>query len=72
MIMKIEKGFKIPAKRGNFLIYPLKDMIVGDSFLVPPGIRGKVQNCVSQYGLRNKKKFSVRTIGNTIRCWRVE
>lgn len=72
-MFQIEKNIPIPTSdfgKGRPRIYPLGDMDVGDSFFTTSA-RNKVASAVSYYGLRNGKKFAVRTVDGGVRVWRV-
>jgi hypothetical protein len=50
--------------------YPFDLMQVGDSF-VAPDVR--VRNSASHWGIRNRREFATRALGNgTYRCWRIK
>ena len=60
-------------------MYPLADMYVGDSFLVPMDpvtveARRRVASATSSYSKRNKEsgvKFSIRAVEGGLRVWRI-
>lgn len=79
---QIETNIPLPsAKSGGSTasVYPLSNMYVGDSFLVPmepvtAEARRRVTAAASGYAARNKDagvKFSIRTVDGGLRVWRV-
>ena len=65
---KIEKGIPVPVM--GRLKYPLADMMVGDSILVPIGDGQSLRNCASVHGKNSDRKFSVHKVDGGFRCWR--
>jgi hypothetical protein len=68
--MKIEKNVPIP-RRGYEM--PFDQMEVGDSFVLPdsfsPGYaRALIRKAQKSIG----RKFTLRKIGDSFRCWRIE
>ena len=76
MTIVIETGYKPPkrAKRGRPVKYPFMDMNVGDSFLVPAGVKLqaiKVYCCT--VSKRGKGKFEAHDMGDgSYRVFRVK
>jgi hypothetical protein len=70
MKIEIEKNIPIPQMVGKN-IYPLNKMEIGDSFKVSQEEGEKLRSAASQYGRRNKKKFSILRFEGGYRCWRV-
>lgn len=74
--MTITKGIPIPPKNcGTKSCYPLREMKVGDSFLVevPAGERKakfQVALCLAARRVEGKK-FTTRQVENGVRVWRV-
>jgi len=79
---QIETNIPVPAAKSggsSASVYPLGDMYVGDSFLVPltpvtPEDRRRVTAATSGYAARHKAngvKFSIRTVDGGLRVWRV-
>lgn len=77
--MDIERDVPAPVlfkERGPK--YPFAKMEVGDSFVVNGPRDGRVSSSAYQFARRIKRKtgqvikFTVRTEGNTTRCWRIE
>jgi hypothetical protein len=79
---QIETNIPVPTPKNggsNASVYPLGDMYVGDSFLVPieavtPEDRRRVTAATSGYAARHKEsgvKFSIRTVDGGLRVWRV-
>lgn len=66
---KIEKGVPIPNKRVDTL-YPLHDLAVGDSFLVPLDRRHAASAKAYDHARNGGKKFEVRTVEGGVRVWR--
>ena len=69
--VKIEKGIKIPTARMRSEHWPIADMGVGDSFLVPASSVANVRRLASNYQLRLKTKYTVRKVEGGYRCWRI-
>lgn len=82
--MKIDKGVPIPSRRRVTAIGTehFEAMDVGDSIAVPlpkeyrnkPTIwagTNRLRNAAYQYGKRTDKRFTVRSMPNEIRVWRV-
>lgn len=69
--IKVEKGIPLPisfqAQR-----YPFDKMDIGDSFFIEKVEAQRLSAAASLYGKRNNMKFSVRSIDNGYRCWRVK
>lgn len=62
----IDKGVPLPRR------YPFADMQVGDSFLVPEGVkRSNVSVAAKRYGDRHGAAFTVRKVPEGLRCWRI-
>ena len=69
--MDIEKGIPIPSRKPNS-IYPLIEMVVGDSFLVETDRPEKIRSAVSVFSNRNKdRKFCIRKTDGGYRVWRI-
>lgn len=67
--MKIEKGVPIPL-RGGGEKFPLDEMEIGDSFLIPIKTRMRLQYYTKKL---SNKKFVTKTVDKeNVRCWRVE
>lgn len=68
--LKVEKGIPIPNKyKNSALASTLRDMEVGDSFVLPKSRVG----CVIGTAMRCKIKVTTRTISKSeARVWRVE
>jgi hypothetical protein len=79
MNYKIEKNIPVPTKKG---MYPLSEMEIGDSFLIPFNIKPhKIQQrnvyCHLFMVIKHNKQLAgrkciVRVMGNGIRVWRKE
>lgn len=67
---KLEKSVPIPES-GAPTKYPFKVMAVGDSFSVPREGGANLRNAASQAARKNGRKFTVRSLGEEVRCWRV-
>lgn len=68
----IEKNVPLPRKCQRAIKYPLADMEVGDSFVVPLSERQRVTNTAHMFAKRNGGKFASRKIdAETARIWRV-
>lgn len=74
--MKIEKNIPMPpSKRGGPRKYPFADMSVGESAFFENQPAGSLSNpsvAAAQWGARNGRKFSARSIDGGVRIWRVE
>ena len=69
IMFKVEKGVQMPpAKTRN--VYPFSRMAVGDSFVVPPEIRYKVDAAARSFGIKHGCRFSTRKDGDQVRIWR--
>jgi hypothetical protein len=76
---RIEKGKPIEGNWGRRTKYPLADMEVGDSFLVPAednpsrnGLYGAIR-CFRNKEGNGDKMFSCKSVKDGgIRCWRVK
>jgi hypothetical protein len=72
--MEIEKNVSIPRA----VKYPLKQMDVGDSFLVEAldkiVMMKRIRSAIHSYtkGAGAGKKFVTRAVGEGVRCWRTE
>jgi hypothetical protein len=66
-MIKIDKGIERPSRSK----YPLKDLQVGDSFLLDPNVKSIYQN-VWGMGKRMGMKFSVRVTSEGARVWRIK
>jgi len=70
-MFEIEKGIPIPEQKS---IYPIKDMKIGDSFIIPAG-RNKYNPSplISPQAKRYGIKLTTRKLSNgDYRVWRVE
>lgn len=66
-MVKVESGISMPQR------YPFKDMQVGDSFLLPPGVKRTAVNVAAlRYGRKHGMKFTIRKVPEGFRCWRIE
>lgn len=74
---KVESGVQIPEHRRKYE-YPFEDMAVGDSFEVKPEDGEHMFSMVTRVrgaaGSANHwmkpKKFTVRSLGESVRVWR--
>lgn len=67
---KIEIGIPMPRAVTKF---PLLDMRVGDSFLVSKDGAYQLHNAIAAH--HSKKlgfRFKTKSIGDGVRCWRIE
>lgn len=73
----IEKNIPVPVGR-KYTYWPLKEMKVGDSILLPnnePGFSGllnQLRTAASQNGIRGNRKYTVRITPDGARCWRLK
>jgi hypothetical protein len=64
--MKIEKNIPLPIK------YPFAQMEVGDSFLLPEGMKRNAASVAAmRYGNPLGRRFTIRKTPEGFRCWRV-
>lgn len=81
-MFKIDSHIPIPAdvSTGRRSTYPLADMNVGDSFLVPfngdtaKKVTQRLHSAVSQFQRRNTdsdRRFTVRAEATGVRVWRI-
>lgn len=76
-IVNIDAGIPMPEPRATRVVYPYKEMEVGESFLVEP--KGKeTKNLLAVVCNRNNamakklgRKFRAKTMEDGIRVWRV-
>jgi hypothetical protein len=79
---KIDTHIPIPedVTRGRRAVYPLSDMNVGDSILVPFGdepqkkVSSRVHSAVAQFHRRDtnsSRKFALRSEALGVRVWRI-
>ncbi len=72
----IEKGVPKPDKKGMKAKYPLGQMEVGDSFLIPTegkdAQRSVQTECGSHWTRLKPKKFASRQVEGGVRIWRVQ
>lgn len=70
---KIEKGVPLPDKCRSTRKYPLREMAIGDSFLIPgaadkqKSLVGSIHSCAAVLG----KKIASRREGSDLRIWRI-
>jgi hypothetical protein len=75
MKLIIEKGIPLPMGRETAKDYPLSDMEVGDSFLIPDTDkrrRGAISCLIHRYGKLQNKEFVTRKAGSGTRVWRLK
>jgi hypothetical protein len=74
MTFTIEKAIPLTGRQGRDAVYPLKDMAVGDSFLVTGSaeILTNLRYAACAFGKKHSRKYSVRKVEGGHRCWRVE
>lgn len=71
--IKIEKGVEVPRnERGSK--FPLDEMEVGDSFLVPSEMSASIRNAVAYYRFRNGKGTLITKTydDGSVRVWRTK
>lgn len=67
--IKIEKGIPIPEVGGPCIKYPFRQMEIGDSFVVPKGVRTSLSGNAIRQGIQIKTK----SISSThVRVWRIK
>jgi hypothetical protein len=73
-MIAIEKGVAVPSGARWRNRYPWADMVVGDSFVFPPGIaRTSASNIARGAGARYGRVFKIHAMdGGGYRCWRIE
>ena len=70
--MKIDKNVPIPNNRKY---YPLKDMLIGDSFFVATKNeieKTNARSAAASAGIRHGRKYVSRSVKGGIRIWRTE
>ena len=71
-MFEIEKGVPMPHG-GRALKYPIADMKVGDSFVIPHLSVNSACRMATSPGWRKFGRFSVRTLPEGgVRVWRIE
>ena len=68
-MMKIDKNIPVPDEQRRK--YPWREMEVGDSFAFPPGLK-TYEHVKQANGRYFPKKFVLRKMNGTYRCWRME
>ena len=70
MTFKVEKNIEMPFKQ---ILYPWKEMEVGDSFKFPIENLANIRGAASYRQRTYHEKYTVRTINeNTGCCWRLK
>jgi len=69
---KIESGIPQPPSLSGRKKYPLREMEVGDSFVVDADQHTRLMSAVAYFGKRNNRKYSIRKVDGSLRCWRVK
>jgi hypothetical protein len=72
MTYVIEKNIPIPPARGGNGAFPFADMEIGDSVLVPEEDAKRARASAAAATKRGPGKYSVRTVENGVRVFRVE
>ena len=73
MKYKIEKNVPIATRVTGCNKFPFNDMKVDDSFFVKNKSEAKsAKSYVYNYGAKNKKKFTIRTVDGGVRIWRIK
>lgn len=78
----IEKNIPMPKRRSGNAKYQFGEMEIGDSFYIPSDDEGwrvtrsgvrvhKVAVAASEYGKHHNKKFTVRSVPEGLRVWRI-
>ena len=72
-MIKIDKDIPMPGRNPNCgkSKYPMKDMDIGDSFLIPengPYFAASMHSLANRHGI----KVSCRVTGEGLRVWRVK
>jgi len=69
----IEKGIDIPSiSKGNTTLkYPFPKMDIGDSFVAPKPESHRIRSAANAYSKRSGRSFTLRTLGDVIRIWRI-
>jgi len=79
--MEIEANVPIPSARrrvGRQHVFPLRDLEIGDSFLIPWGDHDReryaaiCRSVISRYGSRYRTKYATRTGEDGLRVWRID
>jgi hypothetical protein len=76
MSYKIDKGIPMPVPTGSPCKYPFKDMVVGDSFLVPEAdaknLHARIQSRANHLRASIRGyKLAVRRVDGGRRVWRI-
>ncbi len=72
--IEVERGIAMPVRAGSAnQKYPLAELQIGDSFLLPVGtLRENVSGSISYAAMKLGRKFITRTVeGGRVRVWRV-
>ena len=70
-MVKIEKGVPLPKTKKS-ATYPVRDMVVGDSFFIAgASCQGKEQSTCRQMARNHGLKLACRTVEGGLRVWRV-
>lgn len=76
MTFEIEKNVAMPiSTKSGYSSYPLSDMEVGDSFLIPDATmdqKVRARFAVTQDAKRKDRKYTTRTIPEGLRVWRIQ
>jgi hypothetical protein len=67
----IEKDVPLPAS-AKWSKYPFAEMEIGDSFVVPRERHEQLRSASSWAGRRHGRKFTIRIVGEQVRCWRIK
>lgn len=68
MSIKIESGVPMPSKNTGGMSQTMRQMKVGDSFVLPSVKRPSVHTCARNAGI----KVAMRTADGITRVWRIE
>lgn len=75
VVLKIEKGVPLtdgdPIRKGRNPVYPLREMVVGDSFLAPRKRVDDLRKSIMWIEASTQSKFLARQFGADVRVWRV-
>lgn len=73
---KIDSSVPLPESRRGRLVYPWRDMDIGDSFFVPNGDQSGISAAARTYGKRHRVKFALRSVTEKgvkgVRAWRIK
>ena len=70
MAITVDRNVPLPPKKKDCPVWPFKTMAVGDSFVSPKSARATTA-AACYYSKKHGLKFTVRTVGEVVKCWRL-